>query len=75
LNDIKIDDNVQFLFKHFLYNEKILPLTNYNPNILKFDTRGIREDLKKGIGSWKDKIPKEVFNEIVGKKLFGFEEK
>ncbi len=75
LDSIKTDNNLKHLFKHFTFNEKILPLDNYNSNILKFDTRSIREDLKKGPGKWKDKIPPDVYEEIVNKNLFGFNKK
>ncbi|NBC82961.1 MAG: TonB-dependent receptor [Bacteroidetes bacterium] len=72
IENLWVDDEVKYLFRHFLYTRKMIPLNNYNPEVLHENVKAVGEQIEKGGNEWKDKVPELVFNEITTRGLFGF---
>ncbi len=72
VNEMIFDADTEHLFKHFLVNQKLVPLNEYSPEMLSIFTKDIRQELRSGEGSWVKKIPEAVYQLIRSKGLFGF---
>jgi hypothetical protein len=72
VHEMTFEDEVKYLFQHFLYNRRIIPLDKFNPDIIDVFTRDIREAMTSGEGDWERKVPTIVAEQIKSKKLFGY---
>lgn len=72
LNDIDFEKDVKHLFTHFLLNNRLIPISENNPDILDIFTKDIREAMAEGDGDWKNKIPQKVYEIIKERELFDF---
>jgi phosphopantetheine adenylyltransferase len=72
LDELFVDDEVKYLFRHFLHIQKLIPLLNYDKKILSIDTSSIRKEIMNSPDSWKNKVPPEVFDEISRRRLFDY---
>lgn len=72
VDTLQVDENMQFLFKHFLHNNKMIPLTDISMQQASSDKRRVSEALLSGDGTWSDKVPNAVYKMIKARKLFGY---
>lgn len=72
VQEMTFEDDLKYLFKHFLINKRIAPLSNYSKLLLDTFTKDIREELKLPKGNWEEKIPSRVTGLIKKQKLFGY---
>lgn len=74
VHEIDFDESFKYLFQHFLINKQIKALSNINTSLLTIFARVIREEMKKGDGSWKNQLPSNVYQLIKEKRLFGYQQ-
>ena len=72
LDLMEVDDEVNHLFKHFLFNGKLIGLPGFTRSILKEKMKRLADEIVKGDGDWINKVPPEVYEEIQSKCLFGY---
>lgn len=71
VDEMDFNDEIKFLFQHFMQNKRLISLTNFDTKIIDVFTRDIREEMKNHDNSWKKKVPKVVYKLITEKGLFG----
>jgi hypothetical protein len=72
LDLMEVDEQVNYLFKHFLYTGKLIALPGFTRSILKEKMQRLADEIVKGDGDWINKVPPEVYEEIQSKCLFGY---
>lgn len=72
VDTLQVDDNMQYLFKHFLHNNKMIPLEDLSVQHSSSEKRRVSEALLNGDGPWKDQVPEVIYRMIKERKLFGY---
>lgn len=72
LASISMPDRSKHLLQHLVENKYIEPLAVVNQDNMKFRSREILSQLKKGEGPWKEGVPEVVYKSIIEKRLFGY---
>ncbi len=72
IETMKLPARVQLLLEHLVQNQDIVPLKLGNKDNLKYVSRDILRQLKKGDGPWKEGVPEVVYDAIVKNRLFGY---
>ena len=73
VDTLQVDEHMKYLFKHFLQNNKMIPLTDVSIQHSSSDKRRVSEALLNGDGTWREKVPEVVYRMIKERGLFGFE--
>jgi hypothetical protein len=68
-----VPEPVKFFYYYLLANQKILPVEKYNVDNMYIWPEDIRRQIKKGRGEWETCIPEVVTEEIIRRRLFGYD--
>jgi hypothetical protein len=74
LENVKVPDNITYLLKHLVSNKSLVAIENYNQENLHILARELVKQLPNGRGDWEQCLPEGVAEEIIEKRLFGFED-
>ena len=69
---LKVPDHLRYLYRHLLENKFISGINCGDQNLLSIYSREILAQLPNGPGDWEQKIPPQIAEQIVKKRLFGF---
>ena len=72
-HEMTFEEDVRYLYQHFLTNQRIVPLRDFNAKILNVFTRDTRDKMKDKNSDWKKNVPEVVAKLITEKKLFGYD--
>jgi hypothetical protein len=75
VNEMTFEEDVNFLFQHFLKTNRLISLDKYDRKTINVFTSDIRDAMLQGDKAWKSKVPKKVYNHIKENGLFGYSEK
>jgi hypothetical protein len=70
--NIKIKEELRYLFLHISKNRGILPIHCSPDIIVPVDDMTLLQQMSKGDESWKKSVPEEIEKRIIEEKLFGF---
>lgn len=70
--NINIDKEIEFLYKHLTVNNKIIDITNANESKLNIFSKDVIEKIQVGDSSWEEMLPVYIAEQIKTKCLFGF---
>lgn len=70
--NIPIPENIKFLYRHLLENEKIVDIQNYNKDNLHIFSKQVLHKIKNNDSDWTNLVPTKVANLIKEKYLFNF---
>lgn len=73
-SNIDIEEDINYLYKHLIFNKKIIDLPNFNKKIKKYSSREVLELIKNSDPQWEVMVPKYISKNIKSKNLFGFQE-
>jgi predicted Zn-dependent protease with MMP-like domain len=71
---LKVGENLKELYKYFKLNERIVDITNYNPEFLEIYSRDILKKIGCNIKGWENQVPEGVAEMIKERGMFGFKE-
>jgi hypothetical protein len=71
LQKMTFEENVKYIFHHFLINSSLISLDEYSKQTISVFTRDIRNLIKKRDNSWEKMVPAPVCELIKQKELFG----
>ncbi|NOQ63105.1 MAG: TonB-dependent receptor [Methyloprofundus sp.] len=72
VHNFKAPKNMEHLYRHFLENGFLIGLENFDESVLGINPNEVRAGIKRGRGDWETKVPEEVAEMIINKKLLGF---
>lgn len=70
--DLKVPEHLRFLYRHLLEMKFVYGIDCSNTDLLKIKSREILKRLPEGRGDWEKDLPKEIAEQIIEKRLFGF---
>ena len=70
--NLKVSDNLQELYKYFLYNRRIEDILNFNQDYLYSYSRKILEKIAKGESGWEDQCTDGVADLIKERGMFSY---
>ena len=70
--NLKVSDNLQELYKYFLYNRRIEDILNFKQDYLYSYSRKILEKIAKGESGWEDQCPDGVADLIKERGMFSY---
>jgi hypothetical protein len=69
---LKVEENLKELYKYFKHNERIVDITNYNPEFLEIYSRDILKKIGCNIKGWENQLPEGVAEMIKERGMFGY---
>jgi len=72
LENLEIAPALQKLYGHLVERGCILPLDNYDPNLLHIFSRDVLRRIRDGDESWQDMVPAAIAQVIIGRNFFGY---
>ena len=73
VENMKIGKDIAGLFEHLTKSDYIVPLEGCDRSLMRFHSRQILRELARGDGPWKEGVPELVHQQIVEKRLFGYD--
>lgn len=70
--DLKVPTHLRYLYRHLLEMQFVYGIDCSNNELLKIKSREILSQLPEGRGDWEKDLPKEIAEQIIEKRLFGF---
>lgn len=70
--DIKVQDNMRYLYQHLLENQFIAGIECSDTSLLEIYSREVLSQLPNGRGSWESKLADTTAQLIIKDKLFGY---
>ncbi len=70
---MSVGRKIKCLFEHLKDNDYIVPLDGCNRDLMKFQSREILRELRRGDGRWAEGVPDIVHDLIVEQRLFGYD--
>lgn len=74
-SNMPVPDGIKFLHKHLVDCEQIVPINDYNKQLLSIFPSKVLELIKQGSDEWMSMVPEEVVNIIIEKNIFDFRSK
>ena len=71
-NNIEIDKENKYLYKHLKENRKIIDIETYNKDFLPIYSKGVLDRILNNEDGWEEDVPEYVATEIKSKRLFGY---
>ncbi len=68
---LPVPQGIHFLYKHLLDCKQIIPIHNFNRELLKIQPTVVISDLLSGEDDWEDKLPPDVIKVIKENNYFG----
>lgn len=68
---LPVPQGIHFLYKHLLDCKQIIPVHNYDKELLTIQPSVVINDLLSGEADWEDKLPQEVIDVIKENNYFG----
>lgn len=68
--NLPIPDGIKFLYKHLTDSEQIVDIEKYEEEMLYIDPSIVYDNISQGRDGWQNKVPPELVDIIVEKKLF-----
>jgi len=65
-----VPESMRYLYRHLLDNRHIEALENYEPSILRINTRDVLARLQRGDGGWESAVPERAATIIKARRLF-----
>ena len=72
--NLKVEENLKELYKYFMRNNRIVDITNYNPEFLEIYSREILRKIAGCIKGWETQVPEGVAEMIKERGMFGYKE-
>lgn len=72
LDDVEVDDNVQYLLKHLISNKLLVASETWNDEHLHISARNIATKIPLGQGDWEQQLPDAIRDEIKARCMFGY---
>ncbi|WP_223671146.1 TonB-dependent receptor [Kangiella shandongensis] len=72
LDNVEVEDNVQYLLKHLTSNKLLVPVETWNDENLHISARHIATKIPLGQGDWEQQLPEEIREEIKARCMFGY---
>jgi hypothetical protein len=72
INNIEIPKAIQYLYQHILENKHIVPVVQFNPDILHVYHKRVLKQIQEGDSEWEAKVSPEIAKLIKEKRLFGY---
>ena len=73
LDNLDLGPTHQNLFKHLVENNLLVPLELVEESRLHVYQREVLQQIRKGRGKWEENVPKIVANQIIERKLLGYD--
>ena len=73
-DNLKVEENLKELYKYFKHNNRIVDITNYNPEFLEIYSRDILKKIGCNIKGWENQLPEGVAEMIKERGMFGYKE-
>ncbi len=73
-SNLKVHDNLKELYKYFKLNNRIIDITNYNPNYSEIYSREILHKIAHHESGWENQVPDGVSQMIKERGMFGYKE-
>lgn len=70
--NMPVPEGVKFLYRHLLDNRQIVPVENFNPDILHIFSKQVLQMLRQGDPGWESMVPPRVAKLIKEQYLFGY---
>jgi hypothetical protein len=73
LTTLSLPAEVDTLYRYLIDRGSLVPLANYDPNILPILPRDVLSRIKRGDGTWEDMVPADIAEVIKRRKFFGYD--
>ncbi|MBE4949718.1 nicotinate-nucleotide adenylyltransferase [Chryseobacterium culicis] len=73
-SNLKVEENLKELYKYFKHNNRIVDITNYNPEFLEIYSREILRKIACCVKGWETQVPEGVAEMIKERGMFGYKE-
>ncbi|NIF06849.1 TonB-dependent receptor [Chryseobacterium sp. Tr-659] len=73
-SNLKVEENLKELYKYFKRNNRIVDITNYNPEFLEIYSREILRKIACCTKGWETQVPEGVAEMIKERGMFGYKE-
>ncbi|MDX1606227.1 MAG: hypothetical protein R3202_08535 [Candidatus Competibacterales bacterium] len=73
LDNVQVPDNLKHLLAHLVDNHKLLNFDHYDESLLHIDAGEVLADLRRGRGEWEQAVPEAVAEQIIERRLLGFD--
>jgi len=70
VGNMPVPDGIKFLYKHLIDSKQIVPVINYNKDILDIYPSVVLEEIRAKNPNWKQKVPSKIVQLIEKKGLF-----
>jgi len=70
--NLKVHPRMKELYKFFIYNGKVVDITNFNPDVLDIFSREVLSMIDSGKEGWEEMLPQGISEIIKTKGLFGY---
>jgi hypothetical protein len=74
LNNVEVDDEIKYLFKHLLANRMIIDIKNIKKEFITTYPHLVLNMIKNGEKGWEKMVPKYIEDAIKTKELFGYKD-
>ena len=72
LENVKVPDHLKHLLAYLVENKLMLPIEQYDADILHLDAKKILNELQRGHGEWERCVPEGIAERIIQDNLLGF---
>ena len=73
LETVTVPPNLTHLLAHLIENKLLVPFQNYDESLLHIDMSEVHSDLRRGRGEWEQGVPEIVAEQIIERRLLGFD--
>lgn len=73
LHNVEVEPTQKHLLQYLIDNQYLVAIEKYNKEHLHINARELIQQLRAGRGDWENQLPEGIADEIINKKLFGFQ--
>ncbi|MDQ0780670.1 TonB-dependent receptor [Chryseobacterium sp. W4I1] len=73
-SNLKVEENLKELYKYFKHNNRIVDITNHNPEFLEIYSREILRKIACCVKGWENQVPEGVAEMIKERGMFGYKD-
>jgi hypothetical protein len=73
LANVQVPQHLRHLLAHLIENRLMIPVEQYDDSLLHIDAREVQTQMQHGRGDWENSVPEIVTQQIIERRLLGFD--
>ncbi len=73
IQNLRVDHHLRLLYRYLVENHFIVGMEGFDKELLSIFSRDVLRKIKEGRTDWKEQVPELVANQIVERRLFGYD--